>query len=41
MERLALQLTHRLNTIEDFEALFPLTESEKQALSAPGCSAWR
>jgi len=30
------QLTHRLNTIEDFEALFPLTESEKQALSAPG-----
>ena len=29
-------LTHRLNTIEDFEALFPLTESEKQALSAPG-----
>ncbi|MEN6555772.1 MAG: lysine 2,3-aminomutase [Anaerolineaceae bacterium] len=30
------QLTHRLNTIEDFEALFPLTESEKQALSSPG-----
>jgi lysine 2,3-aminomutase len=30
------QLTHRLNTVEDFEALFPLTESEKQALSAPG-----
>ena len=30
------QLTHRLNTIEDFEALFPLTPSEKEALSSSG-----
>jgi len=28
------QLSHRLNTAEDFEKLFPLTESEKKALSA-------
>ncbi|NMB61096.1 MAG: lysine 2,3-aminomutase [Chloroflexi bacterium] len=26
------QLSHRLNTVEDFEKVFPLTESEKQAL---------
>ncbi len=29
------QLSHRLNTVEEFERLFPLTESEKRALSAP------
>jgi lysine 2,3-aminomutase len=28
------QLSHRLNTIEDFEQVFPLTESEKKALSS-------
>lgn len=27
------QLSHRLNTVEDFEKVFPLTESERQALS--------
>src|SRR5512146_2714323 len=26
------QLSHRLNTVEDFEKIFPLTESEKKAL---------
>lgn len=26
------QLSHRLNSVEDFEKLFPLTESERQAL---------
>jgi lysine 2,3-aminomutase len=30
------QLSNRLNTVEDFEKLFPLTESERKALSAPG-----
>jgi lysine 2,3-aminomutase len=29
------QLSNRLNTVEDFEHIFPLTESEKQALSSP------
>ncbi|MEW6569286.1 MAG: lysine 2,3-aminomutase [Chloroflexota bacterium] len=29
------QLSHRLNSVEEFERLFPLTESEKRALSAP------
>jgi lysine 2,3-aminomutase len=28
------QLSHRLNTVEDFEKIFPLTESERKALSA-------
>src|SRR5512142_1141202 len=28
------QLSHRLNTVEDFEKIFPLTESERRALSA-------
>ena len=28
------QLSHRLNSIEDFEKVFPLTDSEKKALSA-------
>ncbi len=28
------QLSHRLNTVEDFEKLFPLTESEKKALQS-------
>jgi len=30
------QLSHRLNTVADFEQLFPLTESERKALSTPG-----
>ncbi|HIE58250.1 MAG TPA: lysine 2,3-aminomutase [Anaerolineales bacterium] len=30
------QLSHRLNSVEDFENIFPLTESEHKALSAPG-----
>jgi lysine 2,3-aminomutase len=30
------QLSHRLNSVEDFENIFPLTESERKALSAPG-----
>ncbi|MBN2501712.1 MAG: lysine 2,3-aminomutase, partial [Anaerolineales bacterium] len=30
------QLSHRLNTVEEIEQVFPLTESERQALSAPG-----
>ncbi len=29
------QLSHRLNTIEEFEHIFPLTESERKALSSP------
>jgi lysine 2,3-aminomutase len=28
------QLSHRLNTAEDFEKIFPLTDSEREALSA-------
>jgi lysine 2,3-aminomutase len=28
------QLSHRINTIEEFENIFPLTETEKKALSA-------
>ncbi|MEA4959263.1 MAG: lysine 2,3-aminomutase, partial [Anaerolineaceae bacterium] len=28
------QLSHRLNTVEDFEKLFPLTEGEKKALNS-------
>ena len=30
------QLSHRLNTVEDFEQIISLTESERKALSAPG-----
>ncbi len=30
------QLSHRLNSVEDFEKLFPLTESECKALNAQG-----
>ncbi|MGB4595315.1 MAG: lysine 2,3-aminomutase [Anaerolineaceae bacterium] len=30
------QLGHRLNTIDDFERILTLTESEKKALNAPG-----
>jgi len=30
------QLSHRLNSVEDFEQIFPLTEAERAALSAPG-----
>src|SRR5665648_214200 len=30
------QLGHRLNTIDDFEKILTLTESEKKALNAPG-----
>ena len=30
------QLGHRLNTIEEFEKVLKLTESEKKALNAPG-----
>ncbi len=29
------QLSHRLNSVEDFEQIFPLTDSEREALSAP------
>ena len=30
------QLSNRLNSVEDFENIFPLTESERKALSTPG-----
>jgi lysine 2,3-aminomutase len=30
------QLSNRLNSIADFENIFPLTDSEREALSAPG-----
>jgi len=30
------QLSNRLNSVEDFEKIFSLTKSEKEALSAPG-----
>jgi len=30
------QLSNRLNSVEDFEKVLPLTESEKKALSTPG-----
>ena len=30
------QLSHRLNTIQDFEEVFGLSDSEREALSAPG-----
>ncbi len=30
------QLSHRLNSVEDFEQILSLTESERKALSAPG-----
>ncbi len=30
------QLSNRLNTVEEFEKVLPLTESERQALSTPG-----
>jgi len=29
------QLSHRINTVEEFEKVIPLTESERKALSAP------
>lgn len=29
------QLSHRLNSVEDFEQIFPLTESERHALNQP------
>jgi len=29
------QLSNRLNSVEDFERVFPLTDSERKALSAP------
>jgi len=31
------QLSHRLNTVEDFEGVIHLTAEEMQGLSAPGC----
>ena len=35
------QLSNRINTVEEFEKVIPLTESERKALSAPAaCSAW-
>lgn len=30
------QLSNRINTVEEFEKIIPLTESERKALSAPG-----
>ena len=30
------QLSNRLNSVEDFEKVFPLTESERKALNSPG-----
>ena len=30
------QLSHRINTVDEFEKIIPLTESERKALSAPG-----
>ncbi len=30
------QMSHRLNTVEDFEKIFPLTDSERKALSTSG-----
>ena len=30
------QLSNRINTVEEFEQVLPLTDSERQALSAPG-----
>jgi len=30
------QLSNRLNSVDDFEQVFPLTDSERKALSAPG-----
>ena len=30
------QLSHRLNTVDEFEKVFPLTDSERKALSAQG-----
>jgi len=30
------QLSHRLNTVEDFENVLHLTDSEKKALTTPG-----
>ncbi len=34
------QLSHRLNTVEDFEKVFPLTESEKKHCNPITCFAW-
>ncbi len=36
MERLRWQLSNRLNSVEDFEQVFKLTESERKALNSPG-----
>jgi hypothetical protein len=30
------QLSNRINTVEEFEKVIPLTESERKALRAPG-----
>jgi lysine 2,3-aminomutase len=30
------QLSHRINTVDEFEKIIPLSDSEKKALSAPG-----
>ncbi len=30
------QLSHRLNSVKEFEEIFPLTESERKALNTPG-----
>src|SRR4030065_2469472 len=30
------QLSNRINTVEEFEKVIPLTDSERKALSAPG-----
>lgn len=30
------QLSHRINSVDEIETVFPLTESEKKALSSPG-----
>ena len=30
------QLSNRINSVEEFERVIPLTESERKALSAPG-----
>ena len=30
------QLSHRINSVEEFEKILPLTDSERKALSAPG-----
>ena len=34
------QLSHRLNSIEDFDEIIHLTDSERKALSTQACSGW-